>query len=68
MHGSIAWVDGHHDLHIHVGLAGREHRLIGGHLIKGRVCTLNEISLFATRDIEITRKRDKASGLRQMHF
>ncbi len=68
MHGSIAWVDGRHDLHIHVGLAGKDHRLIGGHLLKAKVCVLNEISVLATNYIEITRKHDEASGLKQMHF
>jgi len=68
MHGSVAWVDGKHDLHIHVGLAGKDHRLIGGHLLKAKVCVLNEISVLATERIEITRKHDDATGLRQMHF
>ena len=68
MHGSVAWVDGKHDLHIHVGLAGKDHRLIGGHLLKAKVCVLNEISVLATERIEITRKKDEATGLRQMHF
>ncbi len=68
MHGSIAWVDGRHDLHIHVGLAGKDRHLIGGHLLKAKACVLNEISILATRSIEITRKHDEASGLRQMHF
>ena len=68
MHGSIAWVDGKHDLHIHVGLAGNNHQLIGGHLLKAKVCVLNEISILSTKEIEITRKHDGATGLRQMHF
>ncbi len=68
MHGSIAWVDDGLDLHIHVGLAGKDHRLIGGHLMRAKVCVLNEISVMATKKIEITRKHDEATGLRQMHF
>ena len=68
MHGSIAWVDGKHDLHIHVGLAGRNHGLLGGHLLGAKACVLNEISIMATHNIEITRRTDEGTGLRQMHF
>ncbi len=68
MHGSIADIDGEIDLHIHVGLAGKDHRLIGGHLLRAEVCVINEISVLDAGKIRITRRKDGATGLNLLSF
>ncbi len=45
LHGSIARVEEAPSLHLHAGLAGPDHRLVGGHLFRARVEILNEILL-----------------------
>ncbi|MCI4361500.1 MAG: DUF296 domain-containing protein, partial [Thermoplasmata archaeon] len=37
LHGSLAEVDGAPSVHLHVALAGPDHRIIGGHLMRATV-------------------------------
>lgn len=43
LHGSIAEVDGAPSLHLHGTLAGPDHRVIGGHFLRGTVGILVEL-------------------------
>ena len=37
LHGTIAWADGNPSLHLHGALAGPDHHLVGGHLLRATV-------------------------------
>ena len=65
MHGSIA-SGKENRIHIHVSLANREHKVFGGHLMRAKVCVLNEIVLFKVNDVVLTRKLNKKSGLMEL--
>ena len=65
MHGSIA-ADAEVPLHLHVALAGRDHRVVGGHLFRARVAVLNEIAIRPFREIRLTRALNPRSGLREL--
>ena len=43
LHGSVARADGAPSLHLHAGLAGPDHRLVGGHVIRATVGVLQEV-------------------------
>jgi len=43
LHGSIAQVDGAPSIHLHAALAGPDHRLVGGHLLRATVGVVQEI-------------------------
>jgi hypothetical protein len=43
LHGTIAQAGGVPSLHLHAGLAGPDHRLVGGHLLRATVGTIQEI-------------------------
>ena len=43
LHGSIARADDRPSLHLHAAIAGPDHRLIGGHVIRATVGVLQEI-------------------------
>jgi uncharacterized protein len=45
LHGSIARADGAPSVHLHGAVAGPDHRLIGGHLMRATVGVLQEIVL-----------------------
>ncbi|MCI4339989.1 MAG: DNA-binding protein, partial [Thermoplasmata archaeon] len=45
LHGSIAEADGTPSIHLHVGLAGPDHRIVGGHLLRATVGILSELVL-----------------------
>jgi predicted DNA-binding protein with PD1-like motif len=65
MHGSIA--EGEENrIHIHVGVANNEHKMMGGHLMKAKVCMLNEIVLMKLKDIKLTRELNEKSGLMEL--
>lgn len=44
LHGSYA-AKADPRLHLHVAAAGRDHRVVGGHLFRGRVAVVNELCL-----------------------
>jgi predicted DNA-binding protein with PD1-like motif len=65
MHGSIAASD-ESSVHIHVSLANEGHNVIGGHLMKAKVCVLNEIVLMKLDRIELGRRLNEKSGLNEL--
>ncbi len=65
MHGSISTKD-ETMIHIHVGLAGSDHKLLGGHLKRAKVCVLNEILILKFEDVEFSRVLNSESGLKEM--
>lgn len=65
MNGSIT--EGEENrIHLHVSLANNEHEVMGGHLMKAKVCVLNEIVLLKLNDIKLTRKLNEKSGLMEL--
>lgn len=65
LHGSIA-DDAEIPLHLHVALAGRDHRVVGGHLFRATVAVLNEIAVRPFREIRLARALSPRSGLREL--
>lgn len=65
LHGSIAQ-DAENPLHLHVGLAGRDHVAVGGHLFRARVAVLNEVAVRRLSAIRLGRALNPASGLREL--
>ena len=65
MHGSIARGKKNR-IHIHVSLANNEHKVFGGHLMRAKVCVLNEIALLRMNDVDLTRKLNPKSGLSEL--
>ena len=65
MHGSIAASE-ESSIHIHVALADEGHNVIGGHLMKAKVCVLNEIVLQKLDRIELGRRLNEKSGLYEL--
>jgi predicted DNA-binding protein with PD1-like motif len=65
MHGSIAKQD-ESKIHIHVSLAKGDHSVIGGHLMKAKVCVLNEIVIKRFKEIVLMRKLNEKSGLMEL--
>ena len=47
---------GEHRVHIHVSVADREHRMFGGHLLKGKVWMSNEIGILRLDGVRSTRE------------
>ena len=65
MHGSIAKQD-ESKIHIHVSLAKNDHGVIGGHLMKAKVCVLNEIVIKRLKEVVLLRKLNEKSGLLEL--
>ena len=63
MHGSIS-TKGETVIHIHVGLAGPDHKLVGGHLKSADVCVLNEILIKKFDTAEFSREELPGLGLK----
>ncbi len=66
-HGSISTA-GEEVIHIHCGLAGPEHQLIGGHLNSAKVCVLNEILIRKFETITFERVLSESSGLKELRI
>lgn len=45
LHGTIARADGAPSLHLHAALAGPDHHLLGGHLLRATVGVLQEVAV-----------------------
>ena len=45
LHGTIARSDDAPSLHLHAALAGPDHRLVGGHLLRATVGVLQEVAI-----------------------
>ena len=65
MQGSISTKD-EIIIHIHCSLAGPDHKLLGGHLNKGTVNVINEILIKKVDEIELGRKLNLLTGLKEL--
>ena len=63
-HGSIA--DSTPKLHVHVGLALRDHSIVGGHLFGGTVDPMMEIQVLRLRSVYLTRAVNPRNGLNEL--
>ncbi|HID71490.1 MAG TPA: DUF296 domain-containing protein [Thermoplasmata archaeon] len=69
MAGSLTFAEnGEFMPHLHVGVAGRDHSLKGGHLKKAKVAVLNEIILLKLPEKALTRKLNSRSNLYELSF
>jgi len=67
MHGSIS-TKGETMIHIHVGIAGPDHKLLGGHLKRAKVYVLNEILILKLEEMEFSRVLDPKTGLKGLQI
>lgn len=65
MHGSIA-MGSEPKFHLHVALAGRDHRVVGGHLFRATACVVNEIRLERFGTIRVSRRANPRTGLNEL--
>jgi predicted DNA-binding protein with PD1-like motif len=49
---------GEHRVHIHAAVADKEHKMFGGHLLRGRVWMSNEIGILRLDGVRSTREID----------
>jgi uncharacterized protein len=66
LHGSIAEADGKPSVHLHVALAGADHRAIAGHLLRGTVGVLAEVYGEAFDGRVFGRPMNESLGLRML--
>jgi len=66
LHGSLAQVDGAPSIHLHVALAGPDHRIVGGHLLRATVGIVNEILIETFPGHSFGRPLDESFGLRRL--
>lgn len=65
LHGSIAEADGP-SVHLHAALAGPDHSLVGGHLMRATVWVLNELLIDTFPGRTFGRPIDETLGLRKL--
>ena len=65
LHGSISTKD-ETVIHLHCGLANRNHEIIGGHLKSARVCVINEILIRKLENTELGRVLNPDTGLKEL--
>ncbi|MDO9538042.1 MAG: DNA-binding protein [Thermoplasmata archaeon] len=53
-------------IHLHCSLAGENHELIGGHLISGKVCIVNEILIKKFENVLLGRVLNPSTGLKEL--
>jgi len=65
LHGTFA---GESDprAHLHVAAAGRDHRVVGGHLFRASVAVLNELCMRRLSHVELGRTLNPKSGLKEL--
>ncbi|MCI4364019.1 MAG: DNA-binding protein [Thermoplasmata archaeon] len=64
LHGSIAEFEAAPSVHVHVALAGRDHALVGGHLLEGTVGAVAEVYLEQFEGARFGRRYDPKQNLR----
>ena len=64
LQGSISTM-GETVIHLHAGLANRNHQIFGGHLFSAKACVLNEI-LIKKVDVRLGRKPNPETGLKEL--
>ncbi len=67
LHGSISTKD-ETIIHLHCGLAGRDHNIIGGHLKSAKVCVINEILIKKLANVELGRNLNPKTGLKELYI
>lgn len=66
LHGTIARADGRPSIHLHAGLAGPDHRLVGGHLVRATVGAIQEIVIESFPGRSFGRPLVESFGLRML--
>jgi uncharacterized protein len=66
LHGTIAQVDGAPSVHLHAALAGPDHALVGGHLLRATVGVLQEILVETFPGRTFDRPMVESFGLRML--
>lgn len=66
LHGTIARADGRPSLHLHAALAGPDHALVGGHLMRATVGVLQELLLETFPGRTFGRPLGESFGLRML--
>ncbi len=63
--GNVSKQEGEHYFHIHAVLGNEAKKVVGGHLIKGKVEVTNEIVLMKT-SVPVHRRHEESTGLNGM--
>ncbi|HYM40414.1 MAG TPA: PPC domain-containing DNA-binding protein [Thermoplasmata archaeon] len=66
-HGSIT-MRADPKFHVHVGVAGPDHGVVGGHLFRARSCIVNEICIERFGRIRLNRKRNPKTTLNELEI
>jgi predicted DNA-binding protein with PD1-like motif len=66
LHGTIATVDGDPSVHLHSAVAGPDHRLVGGHLLRATVGILQEVVVETFPGRTFGRNLSETFGLRML--
>jgi uncharacterized protein len=66
LHGTIAEVDDAPSIHLHGAVAGPDHRLVGGHLLRATVGVLQEVALQEFPGQVFGRPLNESWGLRML--
>jgi uncharacterized protein len=66
LHGTIATVDGAPSIHLHGAVAGPDHRLVGGHLLRATVGILQEVVVEEFTGRTFGRPMSETFGLRML--
>ena len=61
--GNISSQEGDYNFHLHVALGNEAKKVVGGHLIEGKVEITNEIVLLKT-NLTVTRREEESTGLK----
>jgi len=64
LHGTIARADGNPSVHLHTAVAGPDHRVVGGHLIRATVGILQEVVVESFPGRTFGRPMSESFGLR----
>jgi len=59
---------GEHRVHIHVAVADKEHRMFGGHLLRGKVWMTNEIGILRLDGVRSTREVDPVKKVTMLNL
>jgi predicted DNA-binding protein with PD1-like motif len=54
--------------HIHCSVADRNHQVFGGHLNKGRVNVVNEITLLRLDELKLNRVKNESTNLMELNI
>jgi uncharacterized protein len=66
LHGTIATAEGNPSVHLHAAVAGPDHRLVGGHLLRATVGVLQEVVVETFPGRTFGRPMVESFGLRML--